>query len=176
MIEWAGDRWLVQPRTLLEPPLKVVGAAPITPFEQPLREAAQNGRWILLIVSVSGIVLASLLTGRMTRGLDRLANAADAVSLGALERRVEEENTQELQRLARAFNRMTTSLRSTLHELSEQRARARIGEFAASLAHEVRNPLTAIRVDLQVAEEALAEGSPPLRPLRRALAGDRPSR
>jgi len=169
VIEWGGDRWYVQPLILSEPSLTLVGTAPLTPFEQPLMDAARSSLWILLLVSVTGLIVATLLTGRMTRGLDDLADAAEAVAAGALDRRVDESGASELGRLARAFNRMTASLQATLKQLAERRALARTGEFAASLAHEVRNPLTAIRVDLQVAQEGLAPGSPSLRPLRRAL-------
>jgi two-component system sensor histidine kinase AtoS len=52
---------------------------------------------------------------------------------------------------------MTESLRKTLQELSQRRSLAAVGEFAATLAHEVRNPLTSIRVDLQRIEEKLPE-------------------
>lgn len=41
--------------------------------------------------------------------------------------------------------------------------------FAASLAHEVRNPLTSIRIDLQRVEEELPADSPLRTPLKRAL-------
>jgi signal transduction histidine kinase len=41
--------------------------------------------------------------------------------------------------------------------------------FAASLAHEVRNPLTSIRIDLQRVEEALPAESPLRVPVQRAL-------
>jgi signal transduction histidine kinase len=75
----------------------------------------------------------------------------------------------EVGRVARAFNAMTESLRRTLHELSQRRALAAVGEFAASLAHEVRNPLTSIRVDLQRAEEKLAPDSDARGLLTRAL-------
>ena len=169
IIEWGGDRWYVQSRILSEPPLTLIGAAPLTPFEQPLLDAARSSLWILLLVSATGLIVATVLTGRMTRGLDHLADAAEEVAAGALDRRVDEPSTRELGRLARAFNRMTASLQATLKQLAERRALARTGEFAASLAHEVRNPLTAIRVDLQVVEEGLAPESPSLRPLRRAL-------
>lgn len=43
------------------------------------------------------------------------------------------------------------------------------GELAAVLAHEVRNPLTAIRIDLQHVQERLPDGSPLAAALARAL-------
>jgi two-component system, NtrC family, sensor histidine kinase HydH len=44
-----------------------------------------------------------------------------------------------------------------------------MGQMAASLAHEVRNPLTAIRIDLERANERLPEGDPVAVLVRRAL-------
>lgn len=48
-------------------------------------------------------------------------------------------------------------------------ALAAVGELAAVLAHEVRNPLTSIRIDLQHVEEMLPEDSALRAPLGRAL-------
>jgi signal transduction histidine kinase len=103
--------------------------------------------------------LAALLTRRMTRSLSDLASAADAVRGGDLAARVPGGGRDEVGRVAEAFNDMTQSLRRTLSELSQREALARVGSFAAELAHEVRNPLTSIKLDLQHVEERLPEGS-----------------
>jgi signal transduction histidine kinase len=47
--------------------------------------------------------------------------------------------------------------REVERELAQRDALAAVGEFASELAHEVRNPLTSIRLDLQRVEEGAAD-------------------
>jgi signal transduction histidine kinase len=166
---WGDEPWLTVRHELHEPPMQLVLAAPIAPFSEPFQQAARRNLWILAIVAVAVIALATLLTRRTTRALVRLAGAAEAVSRGDLDRKVEELPGDEVGRVGRAFNLMTESLRRTLRELSQRQALAAVGEFAASLAHEVRNPLTSIRLDLQRVEEKLPEESDAHELLGRAL-------
>lgn len=154
---WGGEEWLSARRTFIEPPFDLVLAAPLTPFVEPFEHAARRGGWLLLIVALTGLAAAVLLTGRMTRSLRDLAAAAAAVSNGDLEQQVENPGVDEVGRVARAFNSMTKSLRKTLGELASRESLAAVGEFAASLAHEIRNPLTSVRVDLQAVEERLPD-------------------
>lgn len=66
----------------------------------------------------------------------------------------------------RATTLMTERRRDRGLQRSQREALVEVGKFAALLAHEVRNPLTAIRIDLQRVEEKL----PPESPLRLQLA------
>ena len=166
---WGNEPWLTVQHVLQEPPMALVLAAPVTPVTEPFQEAAKRNLWILAIVAVGGFGLAALLTRRTTRALVRLAAAAEAVSRGDLDKKVDERPGDEVGRVARAFNSMTESLRDTLRELSLRQSLAAVGEFAASLAHEVRNPLTSVRVDLQRIEEKLPEESDARDLLSRAL-------
>jgi signal transduction histidine kinase len=166
---WGEEPWLTVRHTLHEPPMDLVLAAPLTPFTEPFQQAARRNLWIVAIVALAVVALVTLLTRRTTRALVRLATAAEAVSEGDLERKVEDAPGDEVGRVARAFNSMTESLRDTLRELSQRQALAAVGEFAASLAHEVRNPLTSIRVDLQRVEEKLPDESDARDLLDRAL-------
>ncbi len=166
---WGEEPWVTVHRTLLEPAVTLSLAAPVTPFAEPFQEAAKRNLWILIIVAFAGFLLASLMTRRITRDLVRLAEAAEAVSEGDLERRVEEASGDEVGRVGRAFNSMTRSLQQTLQKLSQRQALAAVGEFAAGLAHEVRNPLTSVRLDMQRIQEELPEGSKAQGLMKRAL-------
>jgi signal transduction histidine kinase len=167
--EWAGDRWLVARRVLEEPRLLLTAAAPLSGYSAPFEQAARNGALALLLVSIATLVLAAVLTGRLTQSLQRLAVAADAVSRGDLAHQVDVLADDEVGRVARAFNGMTLSLRQTLDQLARRERLAAVGEFAASLAHEVRNPLTSLRMDLQRIEEQVPPESTLRAPLDRAL-------
>jgi signal transduction histidine kinase len=166
---WAGDLWVSQRVDLEDPDITVAVAAPLTPFTRPFDEAAGRATLVLLTVAGMGLLLAAMITRNVTRSMRDLAEAAEAVAEGDLNRRIEIPGNDEVGRAARAFNTMTESLRSTLSQLAHRESLAAMGDFAASLAHEVRNPLTAIRIDLERVEEGLPEDSPLLKPHRRAL-------
>lgn len=155
--DWADDQWIVVRRVLQEPGLRFAIAAPLAPVTEPFSRAARKGALGLVVVLAAGLVLSALLTRRITEPLEQLAIAADEVASGRFDQRVSERGPDELRRLGHAFNTMTESLSDTLQKLSQQEAVVAVGEFAASLAHEVRNPLTAIRLDLERARERLNE-------------------
>jgi signal transduction histidine kinase len=155
--EWSGEQWVVTRRSIDEPRMQLVLAAPTGAFVKPFAAAARQGSIALAIAFVFALILATLLTRRITHPLLRLSEASEAVARGEMERRVATDGPPEIRRLARAFNAMTESLRNTLAQLSHREALAAVGEFAASLAHEVRNPLTSVRLDLERARERLGD-------------------
>jgi signal transduction histidine kinase len=166
---WGGDEWLTESRAMDDPNLEIIAAAPLTSFMQPFDLAARNGAIALAAVFFAAFALVILLTRRVTHSLVALADAADAVAAGDLERRVDARGEDEVGRLAAAFNLMVESLRKTLAQLSQRQAVAAVGEFASALAHEIRNPLSALRLNLQHVEERL-ENQPKLQePVRHAL-------
>ena len=167
--DWAGERWIVARRQLREPSMRFAIAAPLAPITEPFSQAARRAAFALMGVLAVGLLVSMLMTRRITGPLERLAIAADDVAAGRFDRRVDETGPDELQRLGGAFNTMAQSLRSTLQQLAQREAVAAVGEFAASLAHEVRNPLTAIRLDLERARERMHDPARADELLSRAL-------
>lgn len=169
---WEGDEWMTSTRRLEDPQgITLVAAAPLSRFTAPFVDAARVGVWVLVAMTAAAFVVALLLTRRLTRSLERLARAADAVSRGDLDQRIGGQSRDEVGRVAQAFDGMTESLRRTLRQLSERQAIAAVGEFASTLAHEVRNPLGAMRLNLQSMEERIGN-DPHLRSQMRQALGD----
>ena len=90
-------------------------------------------------------VAAGVLAYYLTRPLNRLTGAANALAAGDLSHRVEVEGPIEIERLGEAFNDMAASL----SEAEELRRR-----LVADVAHELRNPLAGLRAQV----EGMAEG------------------
>jgi signal transduction histidine kinase len=168
---WAGEEWITARRALADPTLELVIASPLTPYTQPFEEAARRGWLAVLVVAGFGLLASTLMTRRVTGSLERLALAAAAVADGDLERRVDGNGGREVARVADAFNRMTESLQDTLAELARRQGLAALGEFSAAIAHEIRNPLTSIRIDLQRVAEKVGEDSSLHPTVSRALHG-----
>jgi two-component system sensor histidine kinase AtoS len=113
----------------------------------------------LVVVSLLALLAATVVSARLTRSLEELASAAAAVSLGRLDAGASEVGSVEVRKVSRAFNAMIEHVRVLLRTVAQQRAAAAVGEFAASLAHEIRNPLTAVRLDIEDARDRLADPS-----------------
>lgn len=92
--------------------------------------------------------------------LDRIAEAMLRVRNGHLETRLPDPRPGELGRIAAGFNAMVDGIERdraqivALHrrQVAHMERLAAVGELAAELAHEVRNPLTGISSALQVLE------------------------
>ncbi len=163
-----GQTWLARRRALAEPPVELVAAAPLADFTAPFAAAARRGVLVLGVVAALALAAASVVIRRTTRALERLARTADAIARGELGRTAAVESG-EAGRLATALNAMSASLGESMRQLAQRESLAAVGEFAASLSHEIRNPLASIRLDLQRVEEKLDPRSPLRAPLARAL-------
>ena len=150
--EHAGATWVVERARLDDPPFDIYLTSQLDPYVGPHRRGARVGAFALAAVIGVVLVLTLYLSTHLARTLESLAGAADAVAGGRLDRHVAVEGPDEVARVATAFNTMTANLRATLETMARRESLAAVGEFAASLAHEIRNGHTAARVDLQRAK------------------------
>lgn len=108
--------------------------------------ASLRDMWLGLI-GVGGAVvgvtaLVSLLLARgIALPVQNLTRASEEIARGHLERRVTPTGPDEIARLGLAFNRMTDRLQELI---------TREQEFAANAAHELRSPLTSLRLRLEL--------------------------
>jgi nitrogen fixation/metabolism regulation signal transduction histidine kinase len=95
------------------------------------------------------VLLGLLMARRITQPVEALTSGARRVGEGALDVQVQVKATGEVGELVKTFNDMTTELRSTTERLVASERVAAWQEVARRLAHEIKNPLTPIRMSLE---------------------------
>ena len=95
------------------------------------------------------VLLGLLMSRRITQPVEALTSGARRVGEGAWDVQVQVKATGEVGELVKTFNHMTTELRSTTERLVATERVAAWQEVARRLAHEIKNPLTPIRMSLE---------------------------
>ena len=106
----------------------------------------------LVLVLVGGIYAAR----RLTRPLSTLAVGTERVARGDLDVELEGEGTDEFGQLVGAFNAMTRELREMTGRVARAERESAWRRMASQVAHEIKNPLTPMRLMLQQMEADLA--------------------
>jgi signal transduction histidine kinase len=116
-------------------------------------ETQQHIRAIAYGVAAAGILLAiafSLwIAARVSRPIEELARAAEAVAGGNWDVRVPDRGRDEVGVLARSFNHMTGQLASQRERLVQSERVAAWRELARRLAHELKNPLFPLQLTVE---------------------------
>jgi len=132
---------------------------------EPMYARLREIQKVLLLIGVGGFLFgiagAAFLARRITRPLQRLVDGTVRIAHGDFSQAIVDTSRDEVGDLARSFNEMTGQLlqaRQRMEEanrcLVQHEKLASIGRMAATIAHEIRNPLTSVKLNIQkVAEE-----------------------
>ncbi|WP_224243753.1 sensor histidine kinase [Hyalangium gracile] len=114
-------------------------------------ERGVTGAFLLLAAFglAFAVLLGLLMARRITRPVEALTEGARRVAEGARDVQVTAQASGEVEELVRAFNHMTSELRSTTERLMASERIAAWQEVARRLAHEIKNPLTPIQMSLE---------------------------
>ena len=120
--------------------------------------ATRSAAWWLGSAAIAGTLVFSWMGHRAARSItlpiQRLAQMSERIAAGERSVRVEINDRGEVGALAEALNCMADHLQTYETEAAVQSRLAALGEMAARIAHEVRNPLTAIKMQIQLLGEA----------------------
>jgi signal transduction histidine kinase len=117
-----------------------------------LGEIAHTKSTIYILValgplSIIGIVF--IFIKFFTRPLNTLLKATERLKEGDLDYRVEGLKN-EFGKVAESFNEMSASLKEQMIKMQRTEQMVVLGELSAGLAHEIKNPLTGIKLSLEV--------------------------
>lgn len=131
------------------PPWTVVSTASMAVVTAPIhRMRLDYGLFVLFVVAATGAAF-SLLIGRVIRSLADVTEAAMRIGEGDLTPWLPPPGEDEVGRLSFAIGRMVDRLKGMMRQVERSGRLAAVGELSSHLAHEVRNPLSSIKLNLQ---------------------------
>jgi signal transduction histidine kinase len=145
---------------------KVIGVVAIPTLNRQKEiesELAQRNAYVFgayAIVFGIALVCGGLLTLRFTKPLNQLTLAAKDISRGNLDVELEVKSQDEIGVLVQSFNEMASKLRTSRVELAKHERESAWKEMAKQVAHEIRNPLTPIKLSIQHLRQAFKDKAP----------------
>jgi signal transduction histidine kinase len=122
--------------------------------------SSQAARILLLRLGFGGLLLgilgAVLLARNITNPIKKLVAGTERISKGDFSHNIVIHSQDEIGGLARSFNQMSQRLRQARKRMEEANKKliqaeklASIGRMSAGIAHEIRNPLTSVKLNIQ---------------------------
>ena len=105
------------------------------------------GALLLLVIVV--MVTASLLANALSRPIARVRSGLQAVAAGRFERMIPVDSRDEIGELVQTFNEMQEQLAESRRKLTQQERQLAWREMARQVAHEIKNPLTPMKLSVQ---------------------------
>lgn len=100
----------------------------------------------------------AIIARRLTRPLEDFQSGLKRISAGHLDTTIPVTTRDEIGALANAYNLMVYKLKDLQEELAEAERQAAWTEMARQIAHEIKNPLTPMKLNLQHLKRKIAGG------------------
>lgn len=117
------------------------------------KDIQRNSVGIVILMAIFVAAVFLLLFMMITRPLSRLTDATEELKTGNFDLQVKESRFSPLNDLIVAFNGMVSELNESRERLLEAEKQTIWKEMARAMAHEIKNPLTPIRLAAQRLEE-----------------------
>ncbi|MCB9058382.1 MAG: HAMP domain-containing protein [Calditrichae bacterium] len=113
-----------------------------------------RNRNILITLSLFGVslLIIAVIAGKFLRPIKSLNQSFDKVVQGDLSVTVKQSSNDEIGELSASFNHMVNELRKNKDKeaiMNRQERLASLGQLAAGVAHEIKNPLNAINLTIE---------------------------
>ncbi|MCM1168303.1 MAG: HAMP domain-containing histidine kinase [Bacteroides sp.] len=142
---------------------EVVGFFCIPYYLQVERQRAEMSRFlctylnIMVLLSLLTFVFSSLLARRITKPLQLVTRMVAQIKPAQKNNHLEWKRQDEIGVLVRQYNLLVDELETSLRKLAESERENAWNEMARQVAHEIKNPLTPIRLQVQLLQRAYSD-------------------
>ena len=143
---------------------QVVLSSPTLPEQERIKEErARTLAYLfgaLLVLLVIVMMTALVLARALTKPIARLREGLEAVGEGRFTRRLPVDTRDEIGELVETFNDMREQLAESRRQLAQQEREMAWREMARQVAHEIKNPLTPMKLSVQHLRRAFDRAVP----------------
>ena len=141
---------------------------PYSIFQEARNKATSRVARFIIIAVGAATILAILFAFTITRPIRRLASEmdlftdkdpSDTKNLGISD----SQGPSEIVRLSKSFHNLMERLASARAELAQNERLATLGKVLLSVAHELRNPLSGIKMNVRVLKDGIQPSSPDIK-------------
>lgn len=121
------------------------------------------------ILLVAGLI-ALFITNRITRSFSIISNKMKDVNLGKMNEEIEWNRDDEIGDLVKEYNKMVAKLEESAAALAKTEREEAWREMARQVAHEIKNPLTPMKLSIQYLQKAINNNQPNVKELSSSVA------
>ena len=131
-----------------------------TPLRQELTSVSVAVINIYVVLVMLSVAIAILLSKRITKPIIDVQERIRSIDLGKSNQRVEYEGDDEIAELVNEYNLMLDELSISATRLAKSERESAWREMARQVAHEIKNPLTPMKLSVQLLERSQRNGDP----------------
>lgn len=151
-----GDRYQASYTYIMDPKFKPIGILNLPYFEDnsfndmELREFLLRLGGVYFLMLITAITMAYLISKYITRSLQTIAEKMEMTNLGMQNKKIIIKNpSEEIGKLIDSYNAMIEELEQSAVKLARSEREQAWREMAKQVAHEIKNPLTPMRLSVQ---------------------------
>lgn len=142
--------------------------------KQELRQEISN--FLVAIINLNAFIfliaglIALLITNRITNSFSLISEKMREVNLGKLNEQIVWNRNDEIGELVKEYNKMVAKLGESASALAKSEREGAWREMARQVAHEIKNPLTPMKLSIQYLQKAIDNNQPNVKELSGTVA------
>lgn len=125
---------------------------------------------VYVFLLICAAVLAYFISNSITRPLTIISEKLRILNLNKKNEPIEWNSKDEIGVLVNEYNKMITELEQSAQKLAKGERESAWREMAKQIAHEIKNPLTPMKLSIQYLQRAISEGQPNIEELAKKVA------
>lgn len=140
-------------------------------FSSQLELNQEISNFIVTVINLNAFIfliaglIALFITNRITRSFSLISDKMKEVKLGRLNEEIEWNRNDEIGELVKEYNKMVNKLEESAVALAKTEREGAWREMARQVAHEIKNPLTPMKLSIQYLQKSIDSNQPNVKEL-----------